>query len=326
MPAAAIIVPLAVSAASTAATSLAIGTTLAATLGSIGGAIVTGAIGGAIGGAITGGIEGGDIGMDVLTGAVGGAVSGGVGGEANTGYSGISPEVANITGLSPNAAQSVTKGLTGFSSGTAAGLAGGQKLGQALKSGAVSGIASGVASGVGNQIFGGDQIATQTNPSSAQLERAQNRFGALPFFQENPNQPPPFNFQSFSFDPNLPSPDQPNQSSFGGNQLLNQGAQGALSRGISTGLNDLLSTGQPSGGAISAGPSERQPQGSLNLPPAPTGINTTNPSVSALAQALRTVPDLGYSPGGPVFGSQSTAKPKKVWNRASLRVMDEETP
>ena len=305
MPAAAIIVPLAVSAASTAATTALIGTTLAATLGVVGGAIVTGAIGGAIGGAITGGIEGGDIGMDVLTGAVSGAVSGGVGGEANTGYSGISPEVANLTGLSPNAAQSVTKGLTGFASGTAAGLVGGQKFGQALTGGAVSGIASGVASGVGNQIFGGDQ--TPTGP----IER-----------QPGEHIPSDNSFNDFTF----PTERTPSSAPSGTEQLINQGAQGALSRGISTGLNDLLSTGQPSVGAVSASPSASQSQGSLNLPPAPTGINTTNPSVSALAQALRTVPDLGYSPGGPVFGSQSTAKPKKVWNRASLRVMDEETP
>lgn len=55
-----------------------------------------------------------------------------------------------------------------------------------------------------------------------------------------------------------------------------------------------------------------------------TNVSPT-PSVSALAQALRTVPDLGYSPGGTVFGSESTDTPKPIWNKASLRVTDQGT-
>lgn len=344
MAAAALVTSFAIDTAVGAAADTLIGTTLAATLGSIGGAIVTGVIGGAAGGALSSAVEGGDPGMGALTGAVQGGVSEGIGAAVPT--AGVTSEIQSaFPDLSAKTASSIGKGLVSgaskFAGGTAAGLVGGKKFGQALKSGAVSGIASGVASGVGDQLFG-------SNPSQAQTPTDNQPVGKLPptpFSSFSTGQPVELggvtttlgqNAQPFNLSPTLaPDVSQFNPNLFtpspsGADQLLNQGAQGALSRGISTGLNDVLSTGQSigtGGGTASGGPAAGPtPTNSLNLPQVPTGVNTTNPSVSALAQALRTVPDLGYSPGGPVFGSQSTAKPKKVWNRASLRVMDEETP
>lgn len=316
MPAAAIIVPLAVSAASTAATSLAIGTTLAATLGSLGGAIVTGAIGGAIGGAITGGIEGGDIGMDVLTGAVQGAVSEGVGSQlAGSPTQGITGTIENVTGLAPKEAGSIATGLVkGASSlvgSTAGNLVGGQNFGNALKGGAVSGIASGVASGVGNEVFNQGSVANQLGQPSGRTQMS-------PFEQQmqpmglNPNLVPnaPTTFPGFDASPSFLE------------QKIQQGSTGALQQGIQTGLNDLVGP-SPSGGGQSATPNFTN-QPTFNPTPTDVTLGGGSPSVAALAQALRTVPDLGYSPGGPVFGSDASKANRKVWNKASLRVTDDQ--
>lgn len=316
MPAAAIIVPLAVSAASTAATTALVGATLTATLGVVGGAIVTGVVGGAIGGAITGGIEGGNVGMDALTGAISGGVSGGVGAElGGTPSAGISNTIQEATGASPGLAGDITtgliKGAAGTAAGTAANLIGGQKFGQALKGGAVSGIASGVASGVGNEVFNQGSVANQLGQPSGRTQMS-------PFEQQmqpmglNPNLVPnaPTTFPGFDASPSFLE------------QKIQQGSTGALQQGIQTGLNDLVGP-SPSGGGQSATPNFTNSP-TFNPTPTDVALGGGSPSVAALAQALRTVPDLGYSPGGPVFGSDASKANRKVWNKASLRVTDDQ--
>lgn len=323
MPAAAIIVPLAVSAASTAATSALIGATLAGTLGVVGGAIVTGAIGGAIGGAITAGIEGGDVGMDVLTGAVSGGVSGGVGAELGGNPSeGISNAIQQSTGASPELSRDITtgliKGVSGTAAGTAANLIGGQKFGQALKGGAVSGIASGVASGVGNEVFGGNQPTTGATLGTQRPSLEPNQLGTMGTLQNVPPGMDPIRFSpQFGY-----SPVQINAGGSFLNDQFKQGATGALQQGIQTGLNDLVGP-SPSGVGQSATPNFTNSP-TFNPTPTDVALGGGSPSVAALAQALRTVPDLGYSPGGPVFGSDASKANRKVWNKASLRVTDDQ--
>lgn len=100
-------------------------------------------------------------------------------------------------------------------------------------------------------------------------------------------------------------------------------ATSALKTGLQTGLTDLTGgSGQTQQSASQTAPAPSTGTTGFDLAPPTQGGST--PSVAALSQALRTVPDLGYSPGGPVFGSESTEAPKKVWNQASLRVTDEQ--
>lgn len=294
MPAAPIVAAVAVDAAATTATTAALtAITSAAFVATTTGAIISGAIGGAIGGAITGAVEGGDPGMGALT----GAISGGAGGGVNVASEGTSPFVGGLE-----------KAAVGTGAGTLAGLATGEKFGQALKSGAVSGIASGIASGVGAAL---DQGA------NGPTERAGNErvFGnEIPGGISAPaiSTPPPSGSST--------SPTERN----GIDRQLSGAAQSALSYGIKSGLSDIFGSNVPTPSSPGQSTSPSFNQASVTTPNA---TNTTtpgnNPSINALTQALTTVGDLGYSPGGPVFGSQSNAPQRKVWNQASLRVTDD---
>lgn len=292
MPAVPIVASLAISTAAEAGTAALIGGIAASTFGVVGGAIVSGAVGGAIGGAVTGAVTGSDPGLGALT----GAISGGVGGGVGTQLGGVSPtETAAI------------KGAAGFGTGTLSGLAAGEKFGTALKGGAVSGISQGIASGVGAALSP-DTSRTPMTPEEQQMEPLGLSHG--------PN--PPTTFPSVNPVPGF------------FDQKVNSGAQSALSTGIQSGLTDIFGSNTPSNFSPSSSPSsspsvsptQSQSQSNITPPSAPIASGT-NPSVDALAQALRTVADLGYSPGGPVFGSQSNAPQRKVWNKASLRVTDE---
>lgn len=303
MPAVPVVAAVAIDAAATeAATATLAAITTATFAASVTGGIIAGAVGGAIGGAISGAAFGGDPGMDALTGAISGGVGGGVGSE--------------LKGVSPVEAAAVRTGA-GFATGTASNLLQGEKFGQALKGGAVSGLSSGIASGIGAEL---NNNSEQTAPSAAMIERAQGKFGALPFYPTDQTTTPPFDFSNFTS--SLPSPDVINQNS-SGSSILNKGAQSALSYGIKSGLNDVFGSNVPTAQPASSGfPS--QPT-SVSPPPSTASTPGTNgPNIDALAQALRSVGDLGYSPGGPVFGSQNSGPQRKVWNKASLRVTDDQ--
>lgn len=309
MPAAAIIAPIAIDAASTYATSALIGGIAASTFGVIGGAVVTGAVGGAVGGAIGAAVTGSDPGISALTGAISSGVGGGISAAVPT--QGISNFIESNTGISPTTAGSIAKGLTstgaGFGAGTLAGLATGQNVGQALTSGAVSGIGSGLATGIG----------AETSPTTAQqLGQSDTSQQMTPYEQQmqplglNPQYVPnaPTTFPSFNAPQGFLE------------QGLKSGTQSALSSGIQSGLSDLFGSNTPT--STSSGlalPSFNQPSNTNT----PNANNPTSQGINALTQALTTVSDLGYSPGGPVFGSQSNATPRKVWNQASLRVTDD---
>lgn len=303
MPAAAIIAPIVIDAAAEAGASALIGGVVSSTF-------VVGAIGGAVGGAISSAAFGGNPGMSALTGAISGGVGGGVGGE--------------LQGVSPLEKGAIT-GATSFGTGTATSLLQGQNIGNALKSGAISGLGSGIASGVGAELFGGDQGPTSSAPSGADIPRVVGEPSMVPsnvqtgdnFVPFNPD--PGFSSESFNFNNQPGSSTQNNNNQF---SVLSGPAQSALSYGIQSGLSDLFGSNTPT--STSSGlalPSFNQSSG--------TATNTSNANnpigqgINALTQALTTVSDLGYSPGGPVFGSQSGSTPRKVWNQASLRVTDD---
>lgn len=292
MPAVPIVAAIAVDAAATSATTALIGGIAASTFGVIGGAIVTGAVGGAIGGSISSAAFGGDPGISALVGAISNGSGGGVG--------------SQIVGLSPieNAAVKVAGGLT---TGTLAGLASGENIGTALKGGAVSGLSSGIASGIGAALDQGTNGPT---------ERAGNE---RVFANEIPGG---ISAPAISTPQPSGSSTSPTERS-GIDRQLSGVAQSALSYGIKSGLNDVFGSNVPTAQPASAGfPS----QPTSVSPPSSTATTpgTSGPNIDALAQALRSVGDLGYSPGGPVFGSQNNGPQRKVWNKASLRVTDDQ--
>lgn len=319
MPAVPIVAAVAIDAAATTAAATALTAITSATFAaSLAGGIIAGAVGGAAGGAISGAAFGGDPGMDALT----GAISGGIGGGVGSPESGVTQDIQSSLGVSPQIAQGLAQGGSSFAAGTLGGLATGQKFGQALKGGAVSGIGSGIASGLGSEFFGNQPPSDQTQVSIPGEQIITGSGNILP--QDitpppgfDPNRPVDFS----NFNSSFSSPDIVNQSS-SGQSRLSGAAQSALSYGIKTGLNDLLGP-SPSGGSQST-TANFTTSPTFNATPTDVTLGGGSPSVAALAQALRTVPDLGYSPGGPVFGSDASKANRKVWNKASLRVTDDQ--
>lgn len=120
---------------------------------------------GALKGGITSAITGGDVGKGVLSGGIGGAVGSAVGPSIREGVSSIFPSWA---------APAVSKGATEAVKGIAGGVASGQSLGDAAE----GGLKRGVASGLTDYIVGATKDDAKAPDSiSNQVERAGVQYG-----------------------------------------------------------------------------------------------------------------------------------------------------
>lgn len=187
MPAAPILVAIAVDYAIEAAATYFIEAALADTLAYsmtgelIGGAITStassglaSAIGtGALKGGLTSAITGGDIGKGVLSGGIGGGVGSAVGPSIREGVSSIFPSFA---------APAVSRGATEAVKGIAGGVASGQSLGDAAE----GGLKRGVASGLTDYIVGATKDdAKAPDTISNQVERAGVQYGITQLMGQN---------------------------------------------------------------------------------------------------------------------------------------------